>query len=260
MKRLRIRGEMQTRPLVPVRGAAPYDALAAYYDAFTDDVPYRAWADWAERAFERAGIRPEIVLDLCCGTGTLTALLAERGYDMIGADASEAMLSRAWQKAPEVLWLHQRAEALDLYGTVDACVCSLDAVNYLTREAVLREAFRRAALFTVPGGIFLFDALTPAQQPIVADASFIRDCGDAVCIQTETCRGELIEHRVDLFERARDGRYDRVTELHRERVWEPGFLCGILREAGFARAEVFAPGSFDPLPEGAPRAAYIAYR
>ena len=247
-------------PLTPVHAAEPYGALAAYYDAFTDDVPYRAWADWAEAAFRRAGINPEIVLDLCCGTGTLTALLAKRGYDMIGADASEAMLARAWQKAPEVLWLHQRAEALDLYGTVDACVCSLDAVNYLTEEAVLREAFRRVALFMVPGGIFLFDALTPAQQALVADASFIRESGDTTCIQTETCSGGTIEHRVDLFIRAADGRYDRVTELHRERVYEPEWLCGVLRDAGFARAEVFAPGGFDPLPEGAPRAAYIAYR
>ena len=65
---------------------------------------------------------------------------------------------------------------------------------------------------------------------------------------------------MDLFIRAADGRYDRVTELHRERVYEPEWLCGVLRDAGFARAEVFAPGGFDPLPEGAPRAAYIAYR
>ena len=95
MKRLRVRGQTRALPLIPVRYTAAYDALAAYYDAFTDDVPYRAWADWAEAAFARAGIRPEIVLDLCCGTGTLTAMLAARGYDMIGADASEAMLSRA---------------------------------------------------------------------------------------------------------------------------------------------------------------------
>lgn len=260
MKRIRLRETGQTIPLIPVRRAAAYDALAAYYDAFTDDVPYRRWADWAEAAFARAGLRPEIVLDLCCGTGTLTAMLQKRGYDMIGADASEAMLSQAWRKDPAVLWLHQRAEALDLYGTIGACVCSLDAVNYLTEDAQLREAFRRVALFTEPGGVFLFDALTPAQQPLVADASFIRETDGVTCIQSESCVGDCIEHRVELFVRAADGRYDRTMELHRERVYTPECLCGVLRDAGFARTEVFAPGTFDPLPDGAPRAAYIAYR
>ena len=244
----------------PVKTAAPYEALAAYYDAFTDDVPYLAWADWAEAAFRRAGLSPSIVLDLCCGTGTLTGILSRRGYDMIGADASEAMLSRAYANAPGVLLLRQRAEALDLYGTVDACVCSLDAVNYLTDPSALREALRRVALFMNPGGVFLFDALTPAQLPLVADASYIRECDEAVCVHSESCEGDLIRHRVDLFLRAADGRYDRVAETHRERVYAPDALCAMLRDAGFSRAEVFSPGSFEPLPPDAPRAAYIAYK
>lgn len=257
MKRLLIDG--RRTPLRPVRRAA-YDALAAYYDAFTDDVPYRAWADWAEAAFRRAGIAPSIVLDLACGTGTLTAELARRGYDMIGADASEAMLARAAVKAPGVLWLHQRAEELDLYGTVDACTCSLDAVNYLTDERRLREALRRVALFLVPGGVFLFDALTPAQEALVADASFIRECADATCIQTESAAEGCLEHRVTLFIRGRDGRYARVTELHRERMYTPELLRRALLDAGFSRVEVFSPGGFEPLPADAPRAAFAAYR
>ncbi len=244
----------------PPKTAEPYDALAAYYDAFTDDVPYRKWANWAEAAFRRAGIAPTIVLDLCCGTGTLTALLAARGYDMIGADASAAMLSHAYQNAPGVLFLQQRAESLDLYGTVDACVCSLDAVNYLTDGAALREAFRRVALFMNPGGVFLFDALTPSELALVADTGYLRECRDATCFHSETCEGDIIRHRVDLFIRAADGRYDRVTETHRERVYAPDELRAALTDAGFSRVEVFAPATFEPLSPDAPRAAYIAYK
>ncbi len=247
-------------PLMPVRRTAAYDALAAYYDAFTDDVPYKRWADWAEAAFARAGIHPEIVLDLACGTGTLTALLRDRGYDMIGSDASEAMLARAVRKAPDILWLHQRAEELDLYGTIDACTCSLDAVNYLTQEDALARAFRRVALFLVPGGVFLFDALTPAEEALVDDASFIRECPDATCIQSESVCGGLIEHRVTLFIRERDGRYARVTELHHERTYRPEYLRELLRRSGFSRVEIVSPGSFDPLADSSPRAAFIAYR
>ncbi|MEA4824336.1 MAG: methyltransferase domain-containing protein [Clostridiaceae bacterium] len=251
---------IKNTPAKTVKTVAPYDALAAYYDAFTDDVPYRKWADWMEAAFRRAGIAPTIVLDLCCGTGTLTGMLAKRGYDMIGADASTAMLSRAYQNAPGVLFLQQRAESLDLYGTVDACVCSLDAINYLTDEAVLREAFRRVALFMNPGGVFLFDALTPAQLALVADSGYIREGLDATCVHSETCEGDFIRHRVDLFIRAADGRYDRVTETHRERVYAPDELRASLTDAGFSRVEVFAPATFEPLAPDAPRAAYIAYK
>lgn len=241
----------------PVRTVDPYDALAAYYDAFTDDVPYKAWFDWAEAAFSRAGIRPELVLDFCCGTGTLTKLFADAGYDMIATDGSAAMLSRAQSKC-RALFLCQKADALDLYGTIDAAVCSLDALNYLTEDAVLDEALSLVSLFMNPGGIFLADALTPAQLPLIADAGYVRECPEATCVHSETCNGDRITHIVDMFLRARDGRYDRVTERHHERVYAPDDMTARLLKAGFSRVECVAPYSFDAPPADAPRVFYIA--
>ena len=119
-----------------------YQTLSAYYDRFTDDVGYEQWADFFVALFAREGVEPKIVLDLACGTGSLTRLLAQRGYDMIGVDASPEMLMQAMQNTfdcePRPLFLNQRMEQLDLYGTVDVCLCCLDSVNYVTEPAVLQ--------------------------------------------------------------------------------------------------------------------------
>ena len=143
-----------------------YETLSVYYDRFTDDVGYADWADFFERLFAREGMQPKLVLDLACGTGSLTKILADRGYEMIGVDASPEMLMQAMQNtmdcAPRPLFLNQRMEELDLYGTVDVCLCCLDSVNYVTEPEVLQKAFERVHLFLEPKtGLFVFDVNTP---------------------------------------------------------------------------------------------------
>ena len=147
-----------------------YGPLAARYDALTGDVPYEALETWYETAFAHSGRAVHTVLDLCCGTGTLSLLLAEHGYEMICVDASEEMLSVFQQKLCELpegvvapMLLCQRAEKLDLYDTVDAAVCSLDGVNYM-RPETLPEVFRRLHLFLSPGGTLCFDFLSPGHM------------------------------------------------------------------------------------------------
>ena len=111
-----------------------YEFLAGCYDAFTADVHYARWADYLEKHFARSRLPIRTVLDLACGTGSLTRVLAERGYEMIGADLSQEMLAQAAEKCRgagpiEPIFLHQAMEELDLYGTIDACVCCLDSIN-----------------------------------------------------------------------------------------------------------------------------------
>ena len=122
-----------------------YSFLAPSYDALTRDVDYAKVCDYLERQFQRARCRVKTVLDLACGTGSLTWLLAQRGYDTTGVDLSEDMLAQArdknWDVAIPPLFLHQSMDKLDLNDTVDACVCCLDSVNYVTRPALLRRAF-----------------------------------------------------------------------------------------------------------------------
>ena len=120
-----------------------YGPLASWYDQLTGDVPYEQFAIFYEAEFARAGGEFRLLLDLCCGTGTLTWLMAGRGYELIAVDASVDMLMQAREKPVELktppLFLLQDAAELDLYGTVDAAYCSLDGMNYFSRAGALWE-------------------------------------------------------------------------------------------------------------------------
>jgi len=239
-----------------------YTALAAYYDAFTDDLPYESWAKWAREQFTRYAV-PEgaTVLDVGCGTGTLTAKLAAYGYDMIGVDASPEMLSCAQRKCT-ALWLLQPAQALDLYGTVHAAVSSMDAINYLTKPDDLREALRRVALFLEPGGVFLFDALTPAHLQGLDGDCWVRDTDGAVCIHSVTCdlSRALLSHTVELFIRTRGELYRREIEHHSERMYEPSVLVEWLHAAGFREVETYGSYALEPAAPDSTRVLYRALR
>ena len=119
-----------------------YGAISCAYDSLNGEVDYAAWADFAERCFDAyLPARPSLVLDLACGTGTLTELLSKRGYDMTGVDASPEMLSVARERCSEnTLLLCQNMCAFELYGTVGATVCSLDSLNHLTRKGELERS------------------------------------------------------------------------------------------------------------------------
>ncbi len=148
-----------------MNNAQGYGAIAHIYDIFNGDVDYESWADFAEGCFEKfLPERPELVLDLACGTGILTAILAERGYDMTGIDLSPEMLSVARENCPEdVLLLLQDITAFELYGTVGAVLCSLDSLNHLTKKGQLERCFSLVHNYLDPDGLFIFDMNTPAR-------------------------------------------------------------------------------------------------
>lgn len=144
--------------------ASSYGPLSLWYDTLTGDIPYGEFADFYEERFNIDGGEFKTLLDLCCGTGTLTALMAHRGYEMIAVDASVDMLMQASGKASDAeivpLYLCQDACELDLYGTVDAAYCSLDGINYISPDK-LGRVFDRLHLFVRPYGLFIFDIKTP---------------------------------------------------------------------------------------------------
>ena len=217
-----------------------YEFLAGCYDRFTQDVDYPRWADYIETHFTRCALPIRTVLDLACGTGSLTAELARRGYEMIGADCSEEMLSVAAEKcrgagAIEPIFLHQAMEDLDLYGTIDACVCCLDSVNYVTSPKKLARAFRRVHTFLMPGGLFLFDANTPDKLRALDGQVFLDEDEDAYCVWRAefSPRRRVCTYGMDLFFREQGGLWRREAEVHEEYAYEPAELEDMLRQAGF---------------------------
>ena len=223
-----------------------YEPLAVWYDVLTQDVDYAAFADFYETVFRRDGGRMQTLLDLCCGTGTLTAILAARGYEMIAADASPEMLMQAQTKAAALpdgstppLLLCQRADALDLYGTVDACCCSLDGMNYLS-PAELGETLRRLRLFIRPGGLFLFDVRTPDSFRSLDGSTFVDETEDVLCLWRADYDAEagVMRYGMDLFERDGDV-WLREREEHVEYAYTRETLEQMLAEAGFDRVTVY---------------------
>ena len=182
-----------------------YQAFASYYDRLIgNEVDYRARARYFDALIRRYADTPEqnLLLDLACGTGSLSVELSAIGYDVIGVDASAEMLAEAAAKGRgKILFLCQAFDTLDLYGTVGAVVCALDSLNHITDAAALEAAFARVALFTAPGGVFVFDVNTPYKhREILADNTFVYDLGDLFCVWQNTTDASLqTEIALDFF-------------------------------------------------------------
>lgn len=239
-----------------------YQTLSAYYDRFTEDVGYNRWADFFEHLFTREGVRPKLVLDLACGTGSLTKLLADRGYEMIGVDASPEMLMQAMQNTmdcvPRPLFLNQRMEALDLYGTVDVCLCCLDSVNYVTDPGMLQKAFERVHLFLEPGtGLFVFDINTPEKFARIDGNSYVREDEDVFCVWQAAVEEGLCAYQFDIFERHGQG-WTRAQEMHEECIYTVPQLTAMLETAGFTDVKTYGDQSFAPVQGGEDRIYFTA--
>ena len=242
-----------------------YGFLAGSYDQLTADVNYPAWADYVQRHFARSKHPIRTVLDLACGTGSLTRELALRGYEMIGVDQSAEMLGVASEKCRDLpgeapMFLQQPMEQLDLYGDIDACVCCLDSVNYVTRPAALRRAFSRVHLFLHPGGLFLFDAKTPQALRDADGAVFLDETEQTYCVWRGdySPRRRVLTYGMDLFCREPDGRWRRGEEVHEEYAYEPEELERFLQEAGFVQVRRWGPLKLRPPKAGEERIFFTA--
>ena len=222
-----------------------YERLAASYDELTEDVDYQRRADFLERLFQRARLPVHTVLDLACGTGTMTWLLTARGYELIAVDGSEDMLAAAAAKTgPGIppVFLHQSMPQLDLYGTVDAAICCLDSLNYLTNPRDVQRTFERLHLFIAPGGTLIFDVNTQEKFLRLDGQVYLDETEDAYCVwRTEYHRG-LCTYYMDLFDRRRDGAWQRELEIHRQRAYTTEELTGWLRAAGFNDIRTWGDG------------------
>lgn len=159
-----------------------YTSFASVYDTFMDNVPYEEWGEYIYSLLCRYGVRDGIVLDLGCGTGTMTEILAGYGYDMIGVDNSEDMLELAMEKRMasgyDILYLLQDMREFELYGTVRAVVSVCDSVNYITEPEELAGVFRLVNNYLDPGGIFLFDFNTEYKyREVMGDCTIAEDRG-----------------------------------------------------------------------------------
>ena len=235
-----------------------YHALAASYDRLTNDVDYEATVDFYMQILQREGYKPRTVVDLACGTGSVTAILARMGYPVLGIDMSEEMLTEAAMKTmdldPMPRFVCQKLQELWLPKAVDMAVCALDSLDYVTDPADCKEAIRRVYKALNPGGIFIFDVNTPEKLKAMDGQVFLDEDDDVYCVW----RGEfdketnICTYWMDLFQR--QGKvWNRNYEEHREYAYSEEQLRTFLKAAGFTHIEVYADRRFEAPREGEQR-------
>lgn len=244
---------------------ASYGDFAYYYDTLTENVDYAAMSNYMADLLADYGVGEGILLDLACGTGTLSLMLSQRGYDVIGVDGSEEMLSMAQEKkmqtGEDVIFLCQQMQELDLFGTVNAAVCTLDSINHVTDFRQVSEIFRRVSLFMEDRGLFLFDVNTPYKhREILGDKTYVYDMDEVYCVwQNSTDDSLLTRVSLDIFEKdEEEDVYYKYSENFEERGYEIRELCEALGEYKFEVIGVFDEMTREPLRPDSQRAVILA--
>ncbi len=237
-----------------------YKNLAKWYDRLTKDVSYKEYVSFYESVFSESGDEVKLVLDLCCGTGSVTYEFALRGYDLISCDSSAEMLSVAQSKCAMLerlpLFICQDAAKIDLYGTVDAAVCALDSINYIPPDD-LKSLFSRLKFFIRPGGLFIFDVKTPELLKSADGQTYIDEDDSIFCVwradwsESEQC----LVYGMDIFEK-KNALWSRSKEEHIEYAYDACQFVELLTENSFELLSTVIDTAFG----GKGRQFYIAKR
>lgn len=223
-----------------------YGAFASVYDILMDNVNYEAWADYLKERLKEYGIFDGLVLELGCGTGTMTELLSEAGYDMIGVDNSGEMLAEAMEKRVEsghdILYLLQDMQEFELYGTVRAIISVCDSMNYVTEEEELLKVFKLANNYLDPGGILIFDMNTVYKyEEILGDRTIAENREDCSFIWENSYDPEtgINVYELALFLSREDGLYEKEEEVHYQRAYPQECVTELLEKAGLEVLAVY---------------------
>ena len=251
-------------------GCEGYDVIARVYEQMGEKIDYTAWADFVEESFRKyLPKRPELVLDLACGTGRMTRALAERGYDMIGIDGSAEMLGEAYAQKTEgdgILYLCQDMREFELYGTVGATLCCLDSLNYLTNDGELEKVFSLVHNYSDPDALFMFDVNSQFKfENIYADNSYIledeNDEGGAIFCGWQNSydkESKICNFYLSVFEEDEDGNYYRADEEQKERCYTQNEIQNALEKCGFELLDVFSDTDFSEVEENSERLYFVA--
>lgn len=217
-----------------------YTSFASVYDTFMDNIPYEEWAEYLINLLKEYSVNDGLVLDLGCGTGNMTELLAEAGYDMIGVDNAEEMLEIAMEKREksghDILYLLQDMREFELYGTVKAVVSICDSINYITEEEELLEVFRLVNNYLDPKGVFIFDFNTVYKYSEVLGNQTIAEDREACSFIWDNYYYEeeqINEYELSLFIKETDSDlYRKYQETHFQRAYDLERVKQLVEQSG----------------------------
>lgn len=240
-----------------------YTSFAKTYDMFMDNVPYEEWAEYLIGLLHEHGMDQGTIVDLGCGTGKITRLLAREGYDMIGVDLSEDMLSIAVndEDSTGILYLHQDMRELELYQQADAMVSICDSMNYILETEGLAEVFQRVNAYLREGGVFIFDLNTIYKyKELIGETTICenRETGSFIWENYYDEKEQINEYDLTLFIAEEDGRFRRFEEVHYQRGYELVTVRALLEGAGMEFVAAYDAFTHDPVREDSERIYVIA--
>ncbi len=245
-----------------------YEFFARYYDALTENVNAAARAEYFHGLIQKYQQSDgNVLLDLACGTGTISEEMVRRGYDVIGVDISYGMLTRATEKKLEknlpIRYLHQDMRHLNLGGSVDATLCVLDSLNHLPDFSAVKTVFSRVYRHTKPGGIFVFDMNTCHKHHVLlGNQCYPYETDDVYCVWENALRadGVTVDITLNFFVCESDGRYCRVEETLTERAYEAEDIAAAVKESGFTLLGLYEADTELPLTPKSERLVCVARR
>lgn len=243
-----------------------YSVFARYYDELTANIDYVRRGEYFHEIIKKfKATKENILLDLACGTGSISEVMARLGYDVIGVDNSDEMLGMAIEKKFDsglnIQYLCQDMRKLDMFGTVDVIICALDSINHLANLNDVRKVFEGAAFFCEMNGLFIFDVNTLYKhRKILANNTFTYETDNVYCIWENTLNAETDEVRMNLefFEREENGLYSRSSESFSEKAYSGETIEKLLEESGFEVLAKYGDDTFDPPTETSQRIIYAA--
>lgn len=244
-----------------------YEGFAEVYDTFMEDTPYDRWTEYLTEIFKKHNLirNTNIIADLGCGTGNMTQRLARKGFDMIGIDISENMLTKAREKTEpdlNILYLNQDMREFELYGTVDAVVSLCDSINYITEEEDLLQVFKLVNNYLEPKGLFVFDINTIYKfRKILGDNSFCETTEDSAYTWENYYDEEesINEFYTNFFIKdEKTGLYTRHEEFHYEKGYEIDKIKELLEKAGLKFEAVYEELTFHKPTQRSQRVFFIA--
>ncbi len=242
-----------------------YSSFASVYDQFMDNVPYEEWAEYLTGLLKEYQVNDGLVLDLGCGTGSLTEILAKKGYDMIGIDNSEDMLQMAMEKRADsgldILYLLQDMREFELYGTVAAVVSICDSMNYLTDYEDLVETMRLVNNYLDPKGVFIFDMNTVHKyRDLIGDRTIAeaRDECSFIWDNDYDPETKINEYDLTLFIQEEEDLYRRFEETHYQKAYELEEVKQAIQEAGMEFVAVYDAFTHKEPDENSERVYFVA--
>lgn len=241
-----------------------YKNFAYIYDILMKDVPYNDWIRYLEKIFQRFDHKPNTILDLGCGTGTITQLFAQKGYDPIGIDLSEDMLLISKEKAKklelDILYIRQDITSFELYGTVDCIISLCDSLNYILNENELLQVFKLVNNYLEPKGLFIFDLNTEYKfKEIMAENIFAEAYEECAYIWDNYYYEDkkINEYILTLF--IKEGKnYSRHEEIHYEKAYSIKTIEELVIKAGLKLEAVYNDNSFNEPDDKSERIYFVA--